>query len=221
MPQVFSPRSDRRLRLALSIGAAMLLLILAVGFAYARSGAAWAVGKPAAQPIPFSHAVHAGGLGLDCRFCHAGVEQAAAAGMPTAETCLGCHSRVWTVTPQFAPLATALARGTPVEWSSVHRLPDHVRFHHAAHVRSGVTCQTCHGPVWEMPRTVKTETLSMGWCLDCHRDPASRQGPADQALARDPAGGPPPDRPFGLAARPVMHQGIEVSPLTRCSTCHR
>ncbi|RYI26592.1 MAG: cytochrome C, partial [Acetobacteraceae bacterium] len=119
MPQIFSPRSDRRLRLALVIGASMLLLILAVGFAYVRSGAAWAIGKPVAQPIPFSHAVHAGGLGLDCRFCHAGVEKAADAGMPTAETCLGCHSRVWNVAPQFAPLATALARGMPVEWSSV------------------------------------------------------------------------------------------------------
>lgn len=221
MPQIFSLRSDRRLRLALVVGALVLLLVLAVGFAYARSGAAWALGKPATQPIPFSHAVHAGGLGLDCRFCHAGVEKAADAGMPTAETCLGCHSRVWNVAPQFAPLATALARGMPVEWASVHRLPDHVRFHHAAHVQSGVTCQTCHGPVWEMPRTVKTETLSMGWCLDCHRNPAVRQGPAGQAFERTPAGGPPPDRPFGLAAQPVMHKGIEVSPLTRCSTCHR
>ncbi len=113
--------------------------MLVAGFAYARSGAAWAVGRPAPQPIPFSHAVHAGGLGLDCRFCHAGVERTAAAGMPTAQTCPGCHARVWNVTPQFAALTTALALGTPVEWASVHRLPDHVRFHHGAHLRSGVT----------------------------------------------------------------------------------
>lgn len=221
MPQIFSPRSDRRLRLALAIGAAALPLLLALGFAYVRSDAAWAVGVPAAQPIPFSHAVHAGSLGLDCRFCHAGVERAAAAGMPTAETCLGCHARVWTVAPQFAPLATALAQDTAVAWASVHRLPDHVRFHHAAHVQSGVACQTCHGPVWEMPRTVKAETLSMGWCLDCHREPAPRQRPVERVFDREPAAGPPPERPFGLAAQPVLHQGIEVSPLTRCSTCHR
>jgi len=204
VPQIFSPRSDRRLRLALLLGPAILALGLALAFAQARSGAAWAVGRPAAQPIPFSHAVHAGGLGLDCRFCHAGVERQAAAGMPTAETCLGCHARVWQVTPQFAPLAAALARGTAVEWASVHRLPDHVRFHHGAHVNAGVTCQACHGAVPEMTRTVKAETLSMGWCLDCHRG----QGRA-------------PERPFGATAGTIRHQGIEISPLTRCSTCHR
>ncbi len=72
-----------------------------------------------------------------------------------------------------------------------------------------------------MPRTVKAETLSMGWCLDCHRDPVPRQRPAEQVFERGPATGPAPDRPFGLAAEPVMHHGIEIPSLTRCSTCHR
>jgi hypothetical protein len=219
VPQTFSPASDHRLRLALVMGAALAVLGLGLAFVHVRSDAAWAVGRPAPQPIPFSHAVHAGGLGLDCRFCHAAVETAAAAGMPTAETCIGCHARVWNVTPQFAPLTTALAQGTAVEWSSVHRLPDHVRFHHAAHVRSGVACQTCHGPVWEMPQTVRAETLSMGWCVDCHSNPAPRQRPADRVFDREPVDGPPPERPF--AAQPVIHQGIEIPQLTRCSTCHR
>lgn len=196
MPQVFSRHADARLRLALTLVAALALLALALAFAQVRSGAAWAVGQAAEQPIPFSHAVHAGGLGLDCRFCHATVEIAAPAGMPAAETCLGCHARVWTVTAQMAPLTTALAKNTAVAWASVHRLPDHVRFHHAAHVQAGVTCATCHGAVRDMAQTVKTETLSMGWCLDCHREAAS-----------------------GMA--PVVHQGIEISALTRCSTCHR
>lgn len=175
-----------------------MLLLAALAFLHARSGSAWAVGEPAPQPIPFSHAVHAGGLGLDCRFCHGGVDRAAAAGMPTAETCLGCHARVWTVTAQLAPLQTALAQGTPVAWSSVHRLPDHVRFHHGAHVVAGVSCQTCHGAVQEMPRTARAQTLSMGWCLDCHR--AAGAAPATAS---------------------ITHQGIEITALTRCSTCHR
>jgi hypothetical protein len=221
VPQTFSPRADRRLRLTLLVGAAALLLGLGLAFAQARSDAAWSLGRPAPQPIPFSHAVHAGGLGLDCRFCHSGVESQPAAGMPTAETCLGCHARVWSVTPQFAPLATALAGGTAVEWASVHRLPDHVRFHHAAHLHGGITCQTCHGPVWEMSRTVKAKTLSMGWCLDCHRDPAPRQGPVQRVFDRGPVEGPAPSRPFGAAGRTILHQGTEISPLTRCSTCHR
>lgn len=208
MPQIFSPGSDRRLTWAVALTVVAVLSAAALSLLYARSGEAWAVGRPSAQPIPFSHAVHAGGLGLDCRFCHAAVERSASAGMPTAETCMGCHAQVWTVTAQLVPLTTALAQGTPVAWSSVHRLPDHVRFDHAAHLRVGLGCETCHGAVREMPRTVRAETLSMGWCLDCHRrssQPATAEG------ASQP----------GLAARVVAHEGIEVGALTRCSTCHR
>jgi hypothetical protein len=200
MPQLFSPAADRRLRTAAVLGAIALLAAILAGFALARSDRAWGVGRPAPQPIPFSHAVHAGGLGLDCRFCHAGVERAAGAGMPTAETCLGCHRQVWNVTAQFAPLESALALDAAVTWQSVHRLPDHVRFHHGAHVAAGVGCATCHGDVAAMPQTVKAETQSMGWCLDCHRG-------AGNAAAPD--------------GTRFVHAGIEVSPLTRCSTCHR
>jgi hypothetical protein len=228
MPQVFSSRADRRFRLAILLSAAVVAVTLVLAFAQARSGSAWGVGRPAAQPIPFSHAVHAGGLGLDCRFCHAAVETGAAAGMPTAETCLGCHERVWNVTAQFAPLTSALALDAPVAWSSVHRLPDHVRFHHGAHVQAGVTCQTCHGPVWDMPRTVAVQPLSMGWCVDCHRDSASqrpeawsREGAVARAFDRAAPPATPPVRPFGVAAHPVRHQGVEISLLTNCSTCHR
>ncbi|WP_338664881.1 cytochrome c3 family protein [Pararoseomonas sp. SCSIO 73927] len=223
MAQIFSPAADARLRLALVIGAALLLLGLASGFAWVRSGTAWRVGEPAPQPIPFSHAVHAGGLGLDCRFCHAGVERAADAGMPSAETCLGCHERVWNVTAQFAPLRAAIARGAAVEWSSVSRLPDHARFDHSAHTAAGVACGTCHGKVEEMPRTVKAETLNMGFCLDCHREPAAQQRPAGSVFARDyvPTGEAHALRPHGLQSFRYEHYGVEVSPLTRCSTCHR
>jgi hypothetical protein len=211
MAQIFTTQADARLRLALIVGAALLLLIGAAAFAYVRSGNAWAIGRPAAQPIPFSHAVHAGGLGLDCRFCHAGVERRAEAGMPSAETCLGCHERVWNVTAQFAPLRAAIAGGAAVEWSSVSRLPDHVRFDHAAHTQAGVGCESCHGKVQEMPRTARAETLSMGFCLDCHRNPAAGTQPAAA----------PAVRPHGLQSLRYEHYGVEVSPLTRCSTCHR
>jgi hypothetical protein len=211
MAQIFTTQADARLRLALIVGAALVLLIGAAAFAYVRSGNAWAIGRPAAQPIPFSHAVHAGGLGLDCRFCHAGVERRADAGMPSAETCLGCHERVWNVTAQFAPLRAAIAGGAAVEWSSVSRLPDHARFDHAAHTQAGVACESCHGKVQDMPRTARAETLSMGFCLDCHRNPAAGTQPA--------AG--PAVRPHGLQSLRYEHYGVEVSPMTRCSTCHR
>jgi hypothetical protein len=200
MPQLFSIRADRRLRIGLGLAACGLLVAATAAFAFVRSDRVWGVGVAAPQPIPFSHAIHAGNIGLDCRYCHASVEHAASAGMPTAQTCLGCHNHVWSVSAQFAPLETALALGQPVTWSSVHRLPDHVRFHHAAHVAAGVDCATCHGDVRTMARTVKAETMSMGWCLDCHRGPAT--------AARS-------------SPEPMEHFGIELSPLTRCSTCHR
>ena len=225
MPQLFSPSADRQLRLALGLGVGALAVAAAAAFALLRSDRAWGVGAAAPQPIPFSHAIHAGGIGLDCRYCHAGVEGRASAGMPTAETCLGCHGRVWSVSAQFAPLETALALGTPVPWASVHRLPEHVRFHHGAHTAAGVACETCHGQVWTMPRTVKTETFSMGWCLDCHRNPEPRLRPPEAVFDRDwrpaaarPRPGPPSR---GVAERQLEHFGVEIQPLTRCSTCHR
>lgn len=220
MPQPFSPRADRRLRIALGAGLGGVVVAAAAGFALARSDRAWGVGRAAPQPIPFSHAVHAGGIGLDCRYCHAGVEREAAAGMPTAETCLGCHGRVWSVSAQLAPLATALALDQAVPWASVHRLPDHARFHHGANTAAGVACETCHGQVRAMPRTVRARTLSMGWCLDCHRSPGPRPGgPPEAAPGRDrPDGGTSATSP---AATPAGHPGTGLSPLTRCSTCHR
>ena len=201
MPQIFSPRADRRLRLALGLGGLSMVALIVAGFALVRSDGAWGVGEAAPQPIPFSHAIHAGGIGLDCRYCHSGVERAAGAGMPTAETCLGCHGRVWNVSAQLAPLESALALGAPVIWSSVHRLPEHARFHHGAHIAAGVGCGTCHGEVAAMPRTVKVRTMSMGWCLDCHRGP-------------EPAAATP------STAR-TEHSGVAIPALTRCSTCHR
>lgn len=207
MQQLFSKRADRRLRLSLVAGGIGIGALGLAAWALAHSDRAWGVGVAAPQPIPFSHAVHAGGLGLNCRYCHATVERAASAGMPTAETCLGCHRQVWNVAAQFAPLETALAFGGSVPWSSVHRLPEHARFHHGAHVAAGVSCGNCHGAVEAMPRTVKAETMSMGWCLDCHRRSTASPAPALTEA--------------GATARAHSHFGVEVSPLTRCSTCHR
>jgi hypothetical protein len=203
MQQLFSTRADRRLRLGLLACAIGIVVFGFVAWALARSDRSWGVGVAAPQPIPFSHAIHAGALGLDCRFCHATVERAASAGMPTAETCLGCHRQVWNVSAQFVPLETALALAGSIAWSSVHRLPDHVRFHHGAHVAAGVACGTCHGAVEAMPRTMKVETMSMGWCLDCHRGATNGSAAASTVPGAH------------------SHFGIEVSPLTRCFTCHR
>ena len=216
MPQLFSRQVGRRFRLGLFLGAAALAGLGALGWNAVMGDRAWGIGLPAPQPIGFSHALHAGRIGLDCRYCHATVERAAGAGMPAAETCLGCHNQVWNVAATFAPLRTALAFGAPVEWRSVHRLPEHARFHHAAHLAKGVGCATCHGPVETMERTVKVRSLSMGWCLDCHRDP----GPELRSEASLWDRTPPPPAPDGGRSL-VAHYGIPLQRLTDCSTCHR
>jgi hypothetical protein len=198
MPQLFSPRATTLFRA--SIAAVVVSAAATFGLAYvqARSPATWNVGVPQPQPIPFRHDLHAGALGVDCRYCHAGVERAADAGMPSAQTCLTCHSQVWVGAGTLEPLRTAVALDQPIRWTSVHRLPDHAYFHHAAHVSKGVACETCHGRVETMAETVKTQTMSMGWCLDCHRE---------TARARPPSAEP---SPTGAHLR-----------LTDCSTCHR
>ncbi|GGG22263.1 hypothetical protein GCM10010964_08030 [Caldovatus sediminis] len=124
----------------------------------------------------------------------------------------------------LAPLHDSLALGTPILWRSVHRLPEHARFHHAVHIQAGMACETCHGPVWTMPRTEKVRTLSMGWCLGCHRNPEAQRHPAAAAFDRDRhGGGADPDgcRPGGAGAPRLRHSGVEIPPLTRCSVCHR
>jgi hypothetical protein len=216
MAQLFSPRADTVLRVVLVLAGLAVLGAAALGYLWSRSGSAWNVGKPAAQPIPFRHDLHAGTLGVDCRYCHATVEQAAHAGMPSAQTCMSCHSQVWVGASTLEPLRSSLALGEPIAWTSVHRLPAYAYFHHGIHVAKGVACETCHGRVDQMPKTVKAETMSMGWCLDCHRDPVPRLRPKDAVFA---FGWQPHDA--SLPADLKAFYQAAAPRLTSCSTCHR
>jgi hypothetical protein len=122
------------------------------------------------QPIAFSHAIHAGENKIDCRYCHTGVERSRHAGLPAVGTCMNCHSKVATDKPGVQALQESLRTGKPTEWLKVHRLPDHAFFSHRSHVVSGgVECNACHGPVETMHRMRQESTLTMGWCVDCHR----------------------------------------------------
>ena len=138
------------------------------------------VGYQPTQPVPYSHALHAGQLGMDCRYCHNTVEQAAHAAIPPTATCMNCHSRVWTKSAKLAPVRDSFASGQPVEWMKVHDLPDYAYFNHSAHVTRGVGCVSCHDRVDQMEVVYQAEPLSMAWCLDCHRNPAPHLRPKDQ-----------------------------------------
>jgi hypothetical protein len=125
---------------------------------------------PGTQPVPYQHSLHAGQLGIDCRYCHVNVERSAVAMVPPTETCMNCHALVKTDSAKLAPIRDSWATGAPVEWTRVHKLPDYAYFDHSAHVTAGVGCKECHGRIDQMEVVQQEQPLSMGWCLECHRD---------------------------------------------------
>jgi len=171
------------------------------------------------QPIQFSHAHHVGGMGLDCRYCHTSVEESAFANIPPTKTCMNCHSQIWTNAPILEPVRASFRENRPLHWTRVNDLPDFVYFNHSIHVKKGVGCATCHGPVDRMPLMYQEATLMMSWCLDCHRNPAKYVRPREQVF--NMAWQPPADDP-DLGERLVKEYKIaSVQQLTSCSTCHR
>jgi hypothetical protein len=158
-------------------------------------------------------------MGIDCRYCHTSVEESAFANIPPTKTCMNCHSQIWTSAPILEPVRASFQNNTPLQWTRVHDLPDFVYFNHSIHVKQGVGCATCHGPVDRMPLVYQQAPLTMMWCLDCHRDPAKYVRPRDQVF--NMAWQPPADDPE-LGARLVREYQIgSVEQLTSCSTCHR
>ena len=149
------------------------LVIAAVGLEPTNEGYA------PSQPIAYSHTQHAGERNINCLYCHYAAERGRYAGIPPLSVCAGCHD---SIEPKSAParqLAEVLAAGQPVAWVLVHKLPDHAYFHHGAHLAAGLKCQQCHGPVETMARVRQHAPLTMGWCVDCHRQRASSQTSVD------------------------------------------
>lgn len=217
MVQLFRPEANAAFRLGILAAFLAVTIVLGGAFIYVRSGAFWNVGRPADQPVPFRHDLHVSGIGLACGFCHSTAERVAYAGMPTAQTCLTCHSQILQGATVLEPLRTSVALGQPVRWASVHRLPSFAYFHHGIHVGSGLNCETCHGRVDQMRQTQKVHTLSMGWCLDCHRNPEPRVGSGAPAREeRKEARSELPSK-----AGPLRISEVFADPLTNCSVCHR
>jgi hypothetical protein len=174
------------------------------------------VGYQPKQPVPYSHALHAGQLGIDCRYCHSTVEQGAHAAIPPTATCMNCHERIWTNSDKLTPVRQSIATGKPVEWLKVHDLPDYVYFNHSAHVTRGVGCVTCHGRVDEMDEVYQKEPLSMSWCLTCHRSPEQNLRPPEEVT--NMTWKPPGD---AVAYGKTLREQNHLNPPTDCSTCHR
>ena len=123
------------------------------------------------QPIAFSHKIHAGQYEIGCQYCHTGVEIGKSANIPSVNICMNCHSQIKTDSPEIQKLYAAQESGQPIEWVRVHNLPDLAYFNHSQHVKvGGVECQTCHGEIQEMEVVKQHAPLTMGWCIDCHRN---------------------------------------------------
>jgi hypothetical protein len=168
------------------------------------------------QPVPFSHAHHVGGMGIDCRYCHTAVDKSAVAGIPPTKTCMNCHSQIWAQSAMLEPVRASLRTGQSLEWTKVHDLPDFAFFNHSAHVNKGVGCSTCHGRVDQMPLVWQEKSLQMEWCLECHRQPEKYVRPLSEVY--NIAYEPPADQ-LDLGARLVKEYKINTR--TSCSTCHR
>ena len=125
---------------------------------------------PEAQPIAFSHAHHVTEIGIDCQFCHAYARRGPVAGIPSVQRCAGCHEVVLNEEPEILKILEFWENEEPIPWVRVHDLPDYVRFSHKPHIRAEVACSNCHGDVGSMEAAVQVESLSMGWCLDCHKE---------------------------------------------------
>jgi hypothetical protein len=215
---VFPKWSNLLLPGALVIGA-VTPLYAAMMIAYGFSPKATDVGYQPVQPVPFSHEIHAGQLGLDCRYCHNTVERAAKAAIPPTRTCMNCHTQIHKDSPNIEPLLESYETGMPIEWQRVHDLPDFAFFDHSAHVTRGVSCVSCHGRIDTMEVVYQHETLSMGWCLACHRNPD--QYLRDPSLVTDLAWtfpGTPEEAEAEQARWKTLHQ---INPSQDCSTCHR
>ncbi|MBS1724141.1 MAG: cytochrome c3 family protein [Armatimonadetes bacterium] len=171
MANLFKPSANSAAKVSLLSLAGLPVVLFFTGSQISRSSANTGVENPLSQPIPFSHQHHAYELGIDCRYCHTGVERTGYAGLPQTETCMSCHSQIWTNSPLLEPVRKSYETGEPIKWALVNKVPEFVYFNHSIHVNRGVSCNNCHGPIQKMHITYKGRNLHMSWCLQCHSKP--------------------------------------------------
>lgn len=213
MPAPFPRWANSAFWAALAALAVLAMAVPVVPMILARTPIVTGQYRPIPQPVPFDHRHHVRDDGIDCRYCHDLVERSRYAGVPPTERCLNCHSQIWNTSPLLEPVWRSWATGEPIAWVRVHDLPDFVYFDHSVHVRGGVGCITCHGPVDEMARVYQVAPLTMQWCLDCHRDPAAHVRPRELVTVMQHL--------EDATAGEELVERYGLSPGTDCTTCHR
>jgi hypothetical protein len=218
MPQIFPESANWASKASILAGLLLAASVLGVLLNINRIHYVNRVNIPLDQPVPFSHKHHVTGLGIDCRYCHTSVEKTAFAGIPPTETCMTCHSQIWTEAPNLEPVRASWRDNKPLEWNRVHDLPDFVYFNHSIHLAKGVGCQTCHGQVDQMPLMWKVNSLNMEWCIECHKNPEKFVRPKDQVFSMTYR---PPSNQEAFGKQLVADYNINTQQLLNCSVCHR
>ena len=200
----------------------IILLVVGVttvsGFYYYGTPRYTRVGFAPNQPVAFDHALHSGGLGLDCRYCHSHVEQSGIANVPSTNTCMNCHNQIRTESPALELVRQSYETGEPIPWVRVHQLPDFVYFNHAVHVNRGISCYDCHGQVNEMEVVRHDRPLSMAFCLECHRHPEQFVRPHEEVFNLDWR---------ASSVREQLERGLQsvqdyrIAPPLNCTACHQ
>lgn len=202
---MFNASIDRTLKRAILSGL-VFAAVGAVAFYFLRHPGVMDVGYRPQQPVPFDHRVHAGDLGISCVYCHTSVETSAHSTVPPTSTCMNCHTAVKRDSPKLEVVRASYEKNQPIEWIRIHRLPDYAFFNHSRHVNAGIDCASCHGEVEKQGVVAQKKPLTMGWCLDCHRNP-------DEYVIRT--------RPItGVDVKPeVLRRALNKGP-ENCSACH-
>ncbi|WP_244420459.1 cytochrome c3 family protein [Isosphaera pallida] len=214
---MFTRRADQVMAAAL-VGL-ILTALSVVGFTYYYAMPSYTrVGYAPTQPVAFSHKIHAGQLGMDCRYCHTHVEESPHSNVPTSQVCQSCHTQIKANSPLLAEVRQSWATGEAIEWERIHKVPEYVYFNHSIHVKRGVSCVSCHGKINEMTVVYHDQPLSMGWCLECHRNPENHLRPVGEVYNLDWV------PPTGETQQNI---GKELAELARinapqhCGGCHR
>ena len=178
----FFPRWTNWLPLKIAIALVFIAVGVALGVTYYFTPKYTRVGYMPSQPVPFSHKVHAGQLGLDCRLCHSFGERSSHSNIPNNQTCANCHGagkgQIKINSPKLERVRKAAEPGgEPIHWVKVHKAPDYVYFNHSAHLNRGISCVSCHGRIDQMDVVYQDQSQSMGWCLQCHREPENNLRP--------------------------------------------
>jgi len=218
------PKWANKIPLIISIAIPVTLIGIVGIIWYYFSPNFLAVGYQPNQPVLFSHKLHAGELGVDCRYCHSTVEKAEFAALPSTATCMGCHNKVKTQSPRIEPVKTSYENNTPIPWVGINALPRYAHFPHNSHVNIGVGCVSCHGRIDEMEVVYQAKPMSMGQCLDCHRNPEPHLIPPNEVT----------NMVYSNTVEKKTHQNtlsetdeqvlpsnhVSIQPPTYCSACH-